>query len=147
MISINYILNNAGWATVEISNGTEEIKLCASYLHDSLKNLAETAIGLKTKNEEAVIFMDEPGEYWLILKKKENNLLEYELRWYKDWASWNLIHEEKYEVILRGETTVPKYINEVRKNLMQILEEFGTEGYKQRWGEHEFPLNEYEKLK
>ena len=69
MLQLNYILEDAGWAILEISKGEELLKLNISYLHDSLKNLAESAIELETKNEKTVIFMDEPGEHWLILKK------------------------------------------------------------------------------
>lgn len=58
-----------------------------------------------------------------------------------------LIDEEKYEIKMSGKTTFPKYINEVRKNLIKIYDEFGTKKYKKKWVQHEFPLDEYEKLK
>ena len=79
MLEINYILKDAGWAILEISNGEEILKFDISYLHDSLKNLAESAIELQTKNEKSVIFMDEPGENWLVLKKDKNEL-KFELK-------------------------------------------------------------------
>lgn len=147
MLELNYILEDAGWAILEINNGEKIIKLDISYLHDSLKNLSESAIELKIKKEKFVIFMNEPGEHWLILKKNEKNEIEYELRWYEDWANWNLINEEKYEVKMSGKTTLPKYINEVRMNLIKIYDEFGIKDYKKKWIQHEFPLSEYEKLK
>lgn len=112
-----------------------------------MKNLAESAIDLKAKYEKSVIFMNEPGEHWLVLKTDGSNTVNYELRWYEDWANWNLIDIEKYAIVLKGVTTVPKYINEVRKVLIQIFEEFGPEKYKQMWVEHDYPLEEYEKLK
>lgn len=146
MLQLNYILNNAGWAILEINNGEKTLKFNISYLHYSLKNLAESAIDLKNCREKLVIFMDEPGETWLILKKQENNTIEYELRWYEDWASWNLINEEKYQLAMMGTITLPKYINEVRRNLIKIYEEIGVEKYKEKWIEHEFPLAEYQKL-
>lgn len=49
MLSLNYILKNAGWAVLEISNEEETLSIDISYLHDSLKNLAESAIDLKIK--------------------------------------------------------------------------------------------------
>ncbi len=147
MLSLNYILKNAGWAVFEISNGQETLSFDISYLHDSLKNLAESAIDLKTKSEKSVVFMDEPGEHWLVLKRGDNYTFNYELRWYEDWANWNLINIEKYAIVLKGVTTLPKYINEIRKILIQIFEEFGPEQYKQMWVEHDFPIEEYEKLK
>ena len=147
MLELNYSLNGHGWAILEIDNGEMKIEICVSYFHDSLKNLAESAIKVLTNNEISVVFMDEPGEHQLLLKKIANNKIEYTLIWYKDWASWHLINEENYEVVLTGTTTLPKYINQVRKILMKIYNEFGEIGYKEKWGKHEFPRSEFEKLK
>ncbi len=64
--------------------------------------------------------MDEPGEHKLILKKNGTSI-SYELRWYKDWASWNFISEDNFETILSGTATLPKYINLVRENRSAII--------------------------
>lgn len=146
MLNLNYILENDGWAILEIDNGEEVLQLNISYLHDSLQNLAASAIDLKTKFEKSVIFMDEPGEHWLVLKKDDSGTINYELRFYQNYASWNLINSENYTIKLKGATTLSKYINEVRKNLIQIFEEFGAKNYKEKWGKHEFPIKEYEIL-
>lgn len=146
-MEIDYKLENAGWAIVKISEGYREVVLSPSYLHDSLKNLAESALQLKTKNEQTVIFMDEPGEHWLVLKKRNNNEIEYQLRWYDHWASKNIVAEDDYKIVLMGTTTLPKYINQVRKNLIHIYEEFGPDRYKEKCIMHDFPMYEYELLK
>lgn len=143
-MEIDYKLENAGWAIVKISEGYREVVLSPSYLHDSLKNLAESALQLKTKNEQTVIFMDEPGEHWLVLKKRNNNEIEYQLRWYDHWASQNMVAEDDYEIILSVTTTLAKYINQVRKNLINIYEEFGPKLYKEKWIMHNFPMYEYD---
>ena len=147
MLHLNYLLQNAGWAILEISNGDKLVKLNVSYLHDSLKSLADSAYDLKNKTEKKVIFMDEPGEHWLILRKKENNEIEYQLRWYKEWASFNFINEDKFETILTGSTTLAKFTNQVIRNLKEIYEEFGLKEYKEKWKNNEFPFTEYQKLK
>ena len=147
MIEIDYKLQNAGWALVKISNEYKHTVICASYLHDSLKELAESALQLNTKNEKKVVFMDEPGEHWLVLKKINDKEIEFELRWYDHWASKNFVSEEKYKVVLTGKTTLIKYINQVRKNLIQIYDEFGPELYKEKWIKHDFPFNEFKLLK
>ena len=146
MIEINYSLKDSGWAILELNNGHKVVKFDISYLYDSLKKLAESAIELKDKNEKSVIFMDEPGEHWLVLKK-QGKKIEYELRWYKEWANWNLINEEKFEIKLTGSSTLTQYINEVRRNLISIYYNFGIEQYKKKWVQHDFPLSEYKKLK
>lgn len=147
MISIKYELENAGWATVTIGNGTSQERFGVSYLHDSLKELAVSAIKIKDKTDQSVIFMEEPGEIQLLLKRSEETKLNFELRWYKDWASWNMISENDYEVIMTGETTIPTYTNQVRSVLMKIYNEIGPKLYKDKWIEHEFPITEYEELK
>ena len=147
MIELEYKVLDAGWATCEVGNGNESRLITISYLHDTLKELALSAINIRNKENQSVIFMDEPGEHKLILSKKNGSKIIYELRWYRDWASWNIIPEDDYKLILRGETTLPKYVNEVRKVLINIKETIGPKLYKEKWGEHEFPLEEYEELK
>lgn len=147
MLELNYSLVGNGWALLEIDNGEKKIEICVSYLHDSLKSLAESAVELRTKTEKSIIFMDEPGEHQLLLKKNANNEIDYTLKWYKNWASWHLISEENYEIVLSGTTTISKYINQIRGILIKIHDEFVEIGYKEKWGKHEFPISEFEKIK
>jgi len=144
--SLKYTVLNGGWAVLEIGNMEKTLILNISFFHDSLKELAQSAIVLRSKDETSVVFMDEPGEHRLVLKRNGTSII-YELRWYKDWASWNLLSEDHFETILSGTTPLPKYINLVRENLIRIRNEEGIEGYKKKWSKHDFPLNEYELLK
>lgn len=47
MISIDYELEDAGWAVAKIGNGLSERTIIVSYLHDTLKQLGESAIYIK----------------------------------------------------------------------------------------------------
>jgi len=147
MIQIKYKIDGAGWAIGKIGNGTKKTKFSISYLHDSLKELAESAIEIQEKDFKSVVFMDEPGEHVLILNKKDETKIEYELRWYEDWWSWNLIDENNFKLVFKGQTTVPKYVNQVRNVLNGIMTELGPKEYRKKWVEHDFPIAEYEKLK
>lgn len=147
MILIDYEVEDAGWATGRIGNGINVVEFDVSYLHDSLKELAQSAIGIKEKEMKSVIFMAEPGENKLIISKEENGKIMYELRWYKDWASWGLIDENDYETVLKGATTAAKYLNQVRSILIKIMDEIGHLEYRKKWKEHDFPMEEYEILK
>lgn len=144
--NLKYTVHNGGWAAFEIGDIEKAVTLKISFFHDSLKELAQSAIVLRSKEETSVVFMDEPGEHKLILKRSGTNII-YELRWYKGWANWNLLSEDHFETILSGTTTLPKYINLVRENLIRIMNEEGIEGYKKKWSKHDFPSNEYELLK
>lgn len=147
MINIEYNIEDAGWAIGKIGNGEESVEFDITYLHDSLKELAESAIDLKEKKYKSVIFMNEPGEHRLILNKKDKNIIEYELHWYSDWFNWDLISEEEFEVVLKGETSLASYINQVRNVLLKIMTEIGPKEYEKKWINHEFPIVEFEKLK
>ena len=147
MIHIDYKVDEAGWAIGKIGNGEKQTEFAVSCLHDSLKELAESAVEIQEKDFKSVVFMEEPGEHVLILNRKEQNLIDYELRWYEDWWSWNLIDENNFELVLKGQTTVPKYVNQVRDVLNQIMDELGYEEYRKKWIEHDFPITEFDRLK
>lgn len=146
MLQLNYSVRNAGWAFATVSNGEAEQEFAVSYLHDSLQELAGSAIAIQEKALVSVVFMDEPGEHVLRLERTEGSVLDFELRWYKDWWSWGLMAEDEFECVLRGQTTVPKYVNQVRAILQQIHAEMGPRGYLEKWQRHEFPMAEFERL-
>ena len=116
-------------------------------MNDSLKELAQSEIKIKSEDSASVLFMDEPGEHKLVLSKNVESKIYYELRWYSKWASWNLTSEENFDTILKGETTIPNYRNEVRNVLIKIMTEIGPILYKEKWKEHDFPILEYNTIK
>ncbi|PIA78901.1 hypothetical protein BFR04_05105 [Gaetbulibacter sp. 4G1] len=146
MFSIEYKITGAGWATVKISNNEKTVTMDVSYLYDSLKELTQSAIDIKTKQMRKVLFMEEPGEFLLLLNRSDTKIIDYELRWYEDWNEWNLIDENNFKLVLKGETTIAKYINQVKNVLKGILNELTPEEYKEKWINHEFPIEEYKLL-
>ena len=48
--SLKYTLLNGGWAALEIGNMEKAVTLNISFFHDSLKELAQSAIDPRTKN-------------------------------------------------------------------------------------------------
>lgn len=146
MIHLEYELLRDGWATGKISNGNEAANFAISYLHDSLKDLSRSAIGIRQYGFRSVMFMDEPGKHVLVLNRKQENNIAYELRSYSDSQSFDHINKDNFESVLKGRTTVPKYINQVRIILSKIYQEHGLDGYKEKWKKHPFPLAAYEVL-
>lgn len=147
MIYLEYEIEDSGWARGLIGNGENEVEFDISYLHDSLKELTESAIGISKKESKTVVFMAEPGEVQLFIKNLGKNKIQFEVRLFKDWASWGMVENDDYEIVLNGLTTIPKYINQVRQVLKKIIEEIGIKIYKEKWIQHDFPLAEYEILK
>lgn len=146
MFFIEYKLDKAGWAFGKIRNTEREIMFVVSYLHDSLQELAQSAIDIKSKKSRRVVFMDEPGEYILHLNRVDDTKLCYELRWYDDWSSWGMHPENKFTLELSGETTVSKYINQVRQVLLGLRAKHTEEEYRELWIEHPFPTKELNQL-
>lgn len=139
--SLIYDLEGAGWAMARIQDGEHTVDAAVSYLHDSLRELGEAARALRAGADTArVVFMDEPGETQMLLTQRDG-VLGYELRWYADWNSWGKYPESKFEMILRGTTTVSRFFGEVLKEFEALLAAHGEEGYKERWVQHDFPLD------
>jgi hypothetical protein len=151
-LKINYKLGDYGWADVAISMdrryiGRRSLTMAASYLHDSLGDLVIAANLLANGEKEAkVLFMDEPGEHLMLLTSSDNVNLEIEIRWFKDWASWNFTTEKEYEVAFSATDNVLNFSQEVFKNAKKILSSNGLDGYKEKWIEHDFPINEFNAL-
>jgi hypothetical protein len=136
---LTYYLEGAGWATARIQDGDTHVDITVSYLHDSLRDLAEAARALAFGATFArVVFMDEPGEVQLVLHRDDDSLA-YEARWFDDWSSWGMHPADQFEVLLSGVTTVRRFIGEVRSQLEALLREHGTSGYKDKWVESDFP--------
>jgi hypothetical protein len=107
MFSIEYELEDGGWAYAKISNGEKNITIRITYLRDTLKNLAQAALQLTEGAETAkVMFMDEPGEHQILFLKKENENINYRLLWFEDWESWDMSPSDSYKLVLEGQSTI-----------------------------------------
>lgn len=147
-MTLNYKLGNAGWANAKIAHGIRSCSMTVSYLHDSLGELtASTNLLMQGVTEAKVLFMDEPGEHMMFLQMQNENVLGIEIRWFDDWASWDMITDKKYKVVFKTQTKLADFAKEVLRNLEKIFKENGMEGYKEKWVESEFPLKGLEKLR
>ncbi|MBE9102674.1 hypothetical protein [Vacuolonema iberomarrocanum] len=144
--TLQYELHGAGWATASVEQ-VHTVAMTVSYLHDSLRQLAESAIALERHAKQSkVIFMSEPGEHQLCLTRGGVNELDYQIRWYDDWESWGMHPTDQYQVVLSGKVSVMRYREQVAKVLHNIYDGIGTDRYKELWVEHDFPTNEYRTL-
>ena len=144
---IKYELSGTGWATALIGEEGRLTNVTVSYLHDSLKELAEAAIKLKNGAPSAtVIFMDEPGEHHLVIERVNDQDIVCELRWYDDWASWGMYPNDQYRPIYKAGSELYDFVKRVKEILEGIYQTMGIDGYKKKWIEHEFPMKELEIL-
>lgn len=147
-LTINYNLADYGWADVHMNYERQRVKMTASYLHDTLAELLTAAnLLLKGAPDAKVIAMDEPGEHLICLQSLDAKTVGIEIRWFKDWASWNMITEKEFEVVFKCHDTILNFSTEIFNNATGILDKHGMEGYKEKWVEHDFPIDEYNRLK
>ncbi|MFY0654657.1 MAG: hypothetical protein JXQ96_21670 [Cyclobacteriaceae bacterium] len=147
-IEFQYNLGSAGWADATISEGKDSATMTVSYLHDSLGELTDAMnLLIKGGKESRTVFMDEPGEHLMSLINSKDDELEIEVRWFDDWASWDMHSKKDYKVVFKRTTSLYEFANKVCDNLDRIYIKEGTEGYKEKWVEHDYPLNSYLKLK
>lgn len=147
MLKLEYEVQEHGWALAKISNEYKSVLATVSYLHDTLAELTESTLCLVRGSTEAkVVFMDEPGEYQLKLKKIDALKIEYKVLWFDDWESWGMHPSDKFEEVLSGICTVKRLKQQVTTVLWKIYKDLGEEKYKQLWCEHDFPTELYQKL-
>lgn len=138
--SMTYDLEGAGWAMARIQDGEYTVDVTISYLHDTLRELGEAARALADGAASSrVVFMDEPGEVQMLLARR-GDFLDYELRWFDDWNSWGMHPADKFTILHHGSTTIARFFGEVRKEFEALLASYGEEGYRERWVEHDFPV-------
>lgn len=93
---------------------------------------------------ETVVFMDEPGENHLVLNDEDKS---FSLRQYNDWASWDMHPVDDFKEILKGKLETAIFINQGLELTDKIYIKYGLAGYKENWVKHDFPYNQYMKLK
>ncbi len=143
-----WALTGTGWATATLRLGdTQPVVMVASYLHDSLRDLAGALIALDGGAEVArVVLMDEPGEHHVLMRRVGESDLEIEVRWFDDWASWNMHPPEDYTTIARGVVRWRTFRGAIVSCMQRLLGELGAEGYRKRWVRHDFPTEELKRL-
>ena len=146
-VTLTYTIDGTGWATATVTTSEGSVQMAASYLHDTLRNLAQVVLDLGGgESEGTVVFMDEPGEHQLQLRRSGDNVL-VEIQWYDDWASWKLASRHGPKTLLTATVPLAELRRTVTGVLADVLEQFGVQGYREKWVEHDFPLAEYERLR
>lgn len=146
-----YHVTAPGWAKAVLSNEAKRIEMQVSYQRDSLRELAEASNQLlyEEKQTTQVVFMDEAGEYVLTMSKINLLEIKLDLKWHEDWLSWNMYSTTKssYTTVFTDTVPLAEFTHNVLTILETILNEYGEYGYKQQWDQHDFPADEYNKLK
>ena len=147
--SLAYELHQHGWATATLCNDDAKIDMAVSYLHDTLRELANAAYHVsRGAADRMVVFMDEPGEHQLKITRLQDGDCAYSVDWYDDWQSWgmNSIGDGCPKRVAQGVVSARRFTQQVHTALWTLFHSFGIDGYRSRWRQHDFPEAEMKRL-
>lgn len=120
---LQYELHEHGWAAARICHGEVSVEMTASYLHDSLRELANAAFSISRGSAESrVVFMDEPGEHQLTLARETGGECRYSVKWYNDWESWGMRTLPGSHHVCNGTVPIRRIVQQVYTALWAIYE-------------------------
>ena len=144
-MKIEYNLLETGWAEFTFRNSEKSIEVSASYLHDSLLELAEATLLLCKGSKEAdVTFVEEPGHHRLILKRNGQDRINLKFQWFKEWPTRK---EKPDQEVFKIDASLTELKEQVLGVLKHIEEQIGPDEYHKLWKNHEFPSKQYQRLR
>jgi hypothetical protein len=145
-MELTYDLRDTGWACASISDGSRRRDLFASYISDALGDMAKAAaMLLNGSRDESFCFQDEPGEHRFVLSRGDADLLTIRVLWFERCFSGRA--DRFGEEVFRCQCAILDFVGQVFAILHTILMEHGLEGYKQAWGNQEFPVRAYDEIR
>lgn len=144
-VSVDYKLTGAGWAACTIKVDGCECTATASYLSDALGALlAAVNQVLSGEVESRCSFDEEPGEYRWIFSRHEDGRLSIRILLFDDL--WSELPDAQGRTVLFAQCHLREFANSVMSTCSDLLKKYGLRGYEEKWIEHEFPSDEYDRL-
>ena len=143
-VEFDFKLVGTGWARARLAVGSKSVELTASYLGDALGDLLAAMSLLVAGEPEARFSWDEePGEYrWIVSCADDvarTRVLAFEhLRGHTS--------DDEGRELFNGSCSLRALIAAVARAAHDVLDEWGIEGYRLRWVEHDFPAHELDQL-
>ena len=142
MLRLSSILHEHGWATASISDGDATVETDVSYLSDALGDLARAARGiLRGMPETSFSFQQEPGEHRFVVSRQDDGVRVNVYRFADTFSRAGTC-----EPVMVAKCSMREFATECINCLRRVLDEHGEAGYRQRWQNADFPLQEYRDL-
>ncbi len=144
-ISVQYSLTGIGWSECIVEIDDQQVHLSASYLTDALADLLD-AVGavVRGADQATASFTEEPGEYRWCFRQVSPDRLGIRILWFDEM--WSDRPDEEGKVILETECRLQTFAKAVLSASQRVLTTYGLEGYREKWIEHEFPVQSQAKL-
>lgn len=145
-LSISYLLIGDGWSECHIKADGDAVTISASYLSDALGSLSRAVLVIAKGGREAhASFDEEPGEYRWVFNRFGDAKVFIRILEFPDLRSME--PDEAGEVIFEYHCPIETLVRCMVGCLADVLSNYGEEGYKEEWIEHDFPMQSYELLR
>jgi hypothetical protein len=143
--SLTYELTGHGWSECTVRADERAVTVTASYLSDALGSLSDAVLAVLLGSRTAkASFDEEPGEYrWVFDRVSEDRIRVRILSFDELWAHRP---DEEGKVLLDTECRLWTFAGALLSELQRLLAKYGESGYRERWGEHPFPLTQMKRI-
>jgi hypothetical protein len=140
-VEFDYRLTGVGWASVRIRDDRSDATVTASYLDDALGDLLE-AVGvlLEGDDEARCSWTEEPGEFRWVFHRAGSDVGLRVLR------SPDMYSEEpdgSGALVFETHQPLRDVALAITTGAQAVLDEYGEDGYLDRWVEHPFPSRQH----
>lgn len=126
-----------GWAEGSLFDEDTNVIMRASYVFDGLGDLVRTVkdLYLSTDWERTCSWLEEPGELrWVFLRTGDS--VNVKVVAFPNWSPG--LANDRGEVVFETTASLRRVATQVRGQMKRVLNEFGEDGYRERW-RHAFP--------
>ena len=146
-MKLTYTLEETGWARAKIADGGQSLNMRVSYLSDVLSELIQAAIDMAEGNESSRCpFPDEPGGHMCFISRTGKDRILLRVMWHRDWWTPGGQKPTAGEEVFTCACPSEEFSREVFKCCKGVLDQYGEEGYKERWCANGFPTEKFEYL-
>jgi hypothetical protein len=139
-------LTGSGWAECVLNIDGQLITTTASYLSHALESLLQATIEIVKGNPEAkASFDEEPGEYRWLFRRLNEQQINVKIFWFDEL--WNNEPDKNGQLIFEANCRLRTFAGAILSASQKVLSDNGIAGYKNKWHEHDFPLNTQNDLK
>lgn len=141
-VHFSYRLTGVGWAEADLRIGDQSARLTASYVGDALGELLRGTLALARGTAQVeVSWAQEPGEFKWVLVARHDASVDVQilrLRLRPEEASPGEPADPGRQV-LTARCGTAEFCRAIARGARAALEEYGFDGYRERWDQFDFP--------
>jgi hypothetical protein len=139
-MEFSYKLSGRGWAEGHIKINSQVVYFTASYQLNCLLAILPDCVAFPQKSKTFEWYEEPGGTVWTLERNDEE--VSIKIVSYEDMYS-----KKEIGIVFNEVCLMDDFVIAVVNELNMLLKQHGIGGYKESWVNHEFPYNEYLKLK